>query len=691
MVRGRADRLYAGASYALSMTALTATFVVLIAAMPDTLTTLLAWLAAMLAVVAVRAVDMGYWRPARHRRGVDGRSDIQWFTAGMLGSAALWALFPVLVFPLLTPSQSAATFIVMAAMAGGSATVLGPSLPLMLVYCGVQLLVPGVVFFLMSGRDNTYLGVLALVMFAWLAMSSRQAHRSVVGAMRLSRNHQALVADADRQRRETESANRQLAAAQVALCQSNKGLERRIEERTAALAQETAGRERDAEALARLAATDPLTGLSNRAAFAWQLTAMLREAADAGSTVAVLFLGIDDFKRVNDVRGNAAGDALLLACSRTLAGTLAETLAKTLGERTLLARWGGDEFAVALMGIARATAPEKAEVLRQALLAPAGDGSSVLSLDASIGIATYPEDGQSQETLIGAAGVAMHEAKRDGKGRVRQFDPDLARDLARRDVLEQAMRGGTDRGEFSLVFQPIFDSGTANCDAVEALLRWHPPELGAINTALAIQVAEQTGQITAIGRWVLTEACRIARTWPSPAPAVVVNVSVAQVLSGTLPGDVASALEQSGLPPDRLYLEITESMFVNDPVRIAPVFEAFRRNGHRVLLDDFGTGYSSLAYLGKLPLDVIKIDQTFVRSADQDGYAIIRAILSIARALSLKVTAEGVETEGQRDALTALGVDCLQGYLLAKPMTMEATAAWLAGRRATGMRAEPAP
>ncbi len=680
VTRDRAEMLYGNASGGLFMSAVTATSLVLIAAAPDTAVSLGTWLAGMFAVIAVRITDVRRWRPRRQRRGGSAQWDIRCFAAGTLLSSLLWALFPVLFFPLLTQSRSTAAFVVMAAMAGGSATVLGPSLPLSLAFCAVQLLVPGAVYFLLPGRENKYLGVLAVVMFIWMAVSSRQANRAVISAVRVSRVNQALVVEAERQRQGSDTVNQQLAAAQVALNESNQTLEQRIEERTADLAREMARRQLYADALARLASIDALTGLCNRAEFAQRLSALVRDAADVGLPLAVLFLGIDGFKQVNDVRGNAAGDALLQACSRAMSGVLSED--------GLIARWGGDEFIVALPGASRATASDMADALRRALLTPSHEGTDAIPLDASVGIAVFPDDARTQDELIRAADVAMYEAKRGGEGRVRQFDPEIARDLARRHLLEQTMRGGTERGEFSLVFQPIFDSLTARCDAVEALLRWHPPELGPISTPLAIQIAEQTGQICTIGRWALIEACRVARTWPSPAPAVVVNVSVAQVLTGTLPGDVADALAQSGLPPERLYLEITESMFVSDPRRVAPVFETLRRNGHRVLLDDFGTGFSSLAYLSKLPLDVIKIDKSFVHAADRDGYAIIRAILSIARALSLSVTAEGVEIPSQRDTLTAMGVDFLQGYLLARPMPVAAFAAWLAGERAPGLRVE---
>jgi predicted signal transduction protein with EAL and GGDEF domain len=289
----------------------------------------------------------------------------------------------------------------------------------------------------------------------------------------------------------------------------------------------------------------------------------------------------------------------------------------------------------------------------------------------------FPADGRTQDELIRAADVAMYEAKKEGKGRIKLFDPALARDVEERHMLEQALRDAVGRGELSLAYQPILAARSLRCDAFEALLRWSHPTRGPIGPGVFIPIAEQSGQIAAIGRWVLMEACRTAAGWRGAAPAVTVNVSVAQVLSGSLLDDVDAALACSGLPPARPQVEITESMFVSDHVRVTPVFSDLRRRGLKILLDDFGTGFSSLAYLGKLPLDVIKIDQSFVRVAERDGYAVIRAILLIARAMALEVTAEGVETDAQCRTLGELGVDRLQGYLLGRPMAQDAVAGWL--------------
>ena len=659
------------------VTAVASVFLVIMVIVPANGAGLLAWLAATYFVLAGRTLDLAFLHPHRRRQSgeLDGKREIARFAVGLLSSATLWALFPVLFFPTMNENGRTAASVVLAAMAGGSATVLGPSLPLAITYCTALLLTPGLVFFTLAGRESTFLGMLALAMLAATAAASRVANRLVVKSLRLSHINQALVTQSEAQRRETEAANARLATAQVALNDANQTLERRIELRTADLEHEIGERQRYAEALARLASTDPLTGLWNRTTFAERLACMLADADAGGTRIAVVFLDLDNFKQVNDVRGHTAGDQVLQ--------TSAHLLSQAADVTVQLARWGGDEFVMAVpITEDSQSVVEMATSLRHVLMRPLNTGIDAVRIDATVGIAIFPEDGRTQDELIRAADVAMYEAKKEGKGRVKLFDPALARNVAERHRLEQALREAMARNEFSLAYQPIISAATGRCKAFEALLRWQHPDLGSIGPSTFIPIAEQTGQIATIGRWVLMEACKAAASWADPTLSVTVNASVSQAVSGMLLDDVEDALAQTGLAASRLEIEITESMFVSDHVRVAPVFEDLRRRGIRVLLDDFGTGFSSLAYLGKLPLDVIKIDQNFVRTADRDGYAIIQAILSIADALALEVTAEGVETAAQQHTLTAMGVDNLQGFLLGRPMPGTAVANWLRAHNA---------
>jgi diguanylate cyclase (GGDEF)-like protein len=681
IARDQASMLYAQGTIGLSTSFAASILLVLMVATPACARNLAIWLTCMVAVMFVRGLDIRVWHPARIARAGgspwDGRAERLRFAAGSIIGSAVWAVFPPLFYPMLTGVDRVAAAVVLAAIAGGGPAVLAPCLPLAITFCAAIVLPSSILFLLLPGREYFFLGILGLVSFPALALCARSWHHAALRTVRLGRANQSLIAETERARSRTEAANRDLTASQLALHDVNVSLERRIIERTAALAHEMIERQNTAEALARLASTDPLTELTNRTVFTGQLAGMLAEAEAAGSCLALLFIDLDKFKQVNDVRGHDTGDHVLRAAARLLR--------QHAGTRGKVARWGGDEFVLAVPSdiIAPAGASDAALALawklRRAFAVPIQAGMDMLRVDATIGIALYPQDARTQDELIRAADMAMYEGKKEGGGRVKLFDPLLAQEVADRHMMEQALRDAIDNGDLSLVFQPIVASETGRCEALEALLRWAHPVLGPINPSVFIPVAEQSGQIGAIGRWVLMEACRAAAGWPGDAPPVTVNVSVEQVLSGTLLADVSGALAASGLPVNRLQLEITESLFVTDQKRVTAVIAALRTSGVRILMDDFGSGYSSLACLSSLPLDVIKIDKSFVQAANQDGGAFIKAILLIARSLGLRVVAEGIETEAQRDTLCALGVEMLQGYLFARPMPDHAIAGWLAG------------
>ncbi len=636
------------------------------------------WLAGMAAVMAVRAVDIVVWHPARiaslDGRGWDGRWEMVRFSAGALASGLLWAAFPLIFFPMMTEVHRIAATVVIAGITGGSPAVLAPCLPLAIAFCGAVAIPSWTELLLLGGPENLLFGSVGLASFPGVVLCARSWHASVLRTILLGCANQRLLAETEQQRRETEAVNRELTQAQATLNEVNISLEQRILDRTADLAAEISERQRYAEALSRLASTDALTELTNRTVFMEQLDSMLAEAEAAGSSVAVLFTDLDKFKQVNDVRGHETGDHVLRMAARLLC--------QHAGPRARVARWGGDEFVLAIPHD-RAAAPDAAlalaRKLRRALSVPIQAGMDMLRIDATIGIALYPQDARTHDELIRAADVAMYDGKREGGGRVKLFQLALAEEVAERHMLEQALRDAIDNGDLSLVFQPIVSAQTGRCEALEALLRWAHPVLGPISPAVFIPVAEQSGQIGAIGRWVLAEACRAAATWPGDAPPVTVNVSVEQVLSGTLLADVNAALAASGLPVHRLQLEITESLFVTDQQRVTAVIDALRSAGVRILMDDFGSGYSSLACLSSLPLDIIKIDKSFVQTANQNGSAFIQAILLIARSLRLRVVAEGIETEAQRETLRGMGVEMLQGYLFARPMPETEIASWLSG------------
>jgi EAL domain-containing protein (putative c-di-GMP-specific phosphodiesterase class I) len=282
--------------------------------------------------------------------------------------------------------------------------------------------------------------------------------------------------------------------------------------------------------------------------------------------------------------------------------------------------------------------------------------------------------------------MAMYAAKQAGRGRVQTFDPALEVALRERHILEDALREAISNDELRLVFQPIVNARTSRCQAFEALLRWEHPTRGMILPADFIPLAERSGEIIPIGRWVLDHACMAAARWPgSPAPAVSLNVSVAQIIAGSVVNDVRATLARSGLPTSRLHLEVTETVFAEDHKLIIPTLVELRSLGISISLDDFGTGFSSLSYLRSLPIDTIKIDKTFVDDVHNESAPIISAIRALADALDIEVIAEGVETTADATTLLALGVYLLQGYLFAKPIPEELVEGWLLDAAGDGL------
>jgi predicted signal transduction protein with EAL and GGDEF domain len=319
-------------------------------------------------------------------------------------------------------------------------------------------------------------------------------------------------------------------------------------------------------------------------------------------------------------------------------------------------------------------------VLRAALRDPIEVDLEIVNIDATIGVALFPKHGRTHDELIWAADIAMYAGKEEKRSKVRLFDPALTERLAERRFLEHGLHEAISTKTLSVVFEPIISAYDGRCHAMEALLRWNHPIRGAIPPSEFIPLAERTGDIVAIGRWVLREACREARNWPGITPPTVsVNVSAAQLLSGTFVSDVFTALAESGFPANRLQLELTETLLAGDHPAINSVLAQLRRSGIRVALDDFGTGFSSLSCLRRLPIDSIKIDRCFISGVNADSRPIVKAILTTAKAFRFDVTAEGIETSTQAEILISLGARYLQGYFFtAGSLTPEAAHRWLA-------------
>jgi diguanylate cyclase (GGDEF)-like protein len=374
-------------------------------------------------------------------------------------------------------------------------------------------------------------------------------------------------------------------------------------------------------------------------------------------------IDLDRFKAINDTLGHPIGDRLLMRVAERLRGLIKD------GESC--GRLGGDEFGVV---IADGSDTGRIEALSHAIIdalsRPYEVDEHTLYIGASIGYAVGPRDGQTVETLIRSADLALYRAKDEGGGVVYAYEPQLHSHAEERRVLEIALRKALERDQLTVHYQPVVTAETGAIESFEALLRWNHPELGPISPAKFIPIAEDTRLIGPIGDWVLMTACAEARNWPEHVR-VAVNVSAEQLMNGNFVGTVMQALAHSGLPPHRLELEVTESVFLREGGSVTEMLDKLLSLGVRLSLDDFGTGYSSLGYLAKIRFNTIKIDRSFVQSAAKnvpEAIAIIRAVVTLAGSLDMTTTAEGVETESELILLRNLGAKKIQGYLFGRPM-----------------------
>ena len=443
------------------------------------------------------------------------------------------------------------------------------------------------------------------------------------------------------------------------------------------LVSEITERKKAEQRIRRLAFYDTLTGLPNRQAFRLQLNEMLDEARETGERLAVVYIDLDNFKRINDTLGHSIGDGVLDALAKRLSGSVRQRdnddQDKDIPQG--VARLGGDEFAIAIKGFETDEVLNSiAERIREQLCRPLPFKDNEFVITPSIGVSVFPDDGESAEDLLKNADVAMYQSKDAGRDTIRFYSGTMSIRSLHGLALEQDLRKAIEDEDLELHYQPKLELATGKLVGAEALLRWRNENGEYIPPGRFIPLAEQNGLIVPLGEWVLRAACKQAHAWEEQygnAPRIAVNISSQQFYQSDLQSTVMKALFEAGAKPSLLQLELTESILMKDIDRTITTLEYLKNTGITLAIDDFGTGYSSLSYLKRFPIDALKIDRSFVMDlgASNDGATICATIIAMARQLGLTVIAEGVETNEQVEFLRTQNCDQIQGFLFSKPLT----------------------
>lgn len=607
---------------------------------------------AMAITLFARWVDSFYWR--KKLRGTEFKPTpaLLRFSVGLVATGTIWALYTTLLYDSMGMIELAVTMVVIANMAAGGSTFLAPS-KILVVFYGTVLMLPISVCALFNNDEFFVLGVFGIVFWAGLFTSAFRYNNFFIKTVQLKAKNMVLVEQMKRERQQTDRVNQLLRNTNQRLDDVNGSLEMKVQKRT--------------EDLFRLSNHDPLTSLLNRNGLLKHMNPLLEKTKAVDGTFAVLFVDLDGFKQVNDSLGHKIGDIVLTE--------IAQRLSKYC-ETNHLARWGGDEFVALLPYVTVDIAKTVAHAMRSGIAIPITANKNQITLDATIGIAVFPEHGLTAMNLIQHADLTMYDQKRKQRGSVGVFNEALHDKVKREQRLCERLRNAIDNDELYVHYQPIINVNTTALSSVEALLRWSCDGEN-ITPDVFIPLAERSGMMPEIGAWVLNRALIDLSHWAtSDSMCLSVNVSIAQLLDDEFIKILDSALQTTQVAPQRLSLEVTESVFANDEELVTQRLQALVTRGVKISIDDFGTGYSSLFRLQTMPFNFIKIDRSFVKNTSEESDTIIRATLLMAKEFGCETIAEGIETEQQFKHLAMLGTDYLQGFYFAKPMKLEDLKNW---------------
>ncbi len=645
--------LYGNVYTSMLMNALAMSFLVFGFSNPEIYQLKLYFWYATIILITIRLLDNLYWQFYLRGTSYDPLPPHLRFTVGAIASALLWSAYVSVLYHHMGTAEVMTTLVIISAMAGGASTILAPSRLLVAFYC-TCLIIPVAVLGITDNRaEFNVLGFLGIGYWVMLLSVALKSSSFFSEAINLKKVNESLISELKMERNEVARANEALRITNEKLDDSNSTLEEEVIKRT--------------DDIHRLSNRDPLTELLNRAGFNRHLASILKTTRELDNSLAVLFVDLDGFKQVNDGLGHQIGDKVLVEVATRL---------RRFCEPDHLARWGGDEFVMALPYANRETAVAIAQAARSGITIPILVDENQISLDATIGIAIFPEHGDTASLLIQEADVTMYEQKRIQPGTVGVFSAQIYDSIKEEQALREGLRQAISRRELSVVYQPIINSADNSLWAAEALLRWTFRDTP-IGPDVFIPIAEKIGLIHEIGDWVLNRACIDAAQWTfGDNVAVSVNVSMLQLLDDNFIGALERALKSSGLAAERLHLEITESVFADNKEKVQMQVDAIKSRNIHISIDDFGTGFSSLSQLQTLNFDHIKIDRAFVQNLEEGSDTIIRATLLIAKEFGYKTVAEGIETLDHADRLTSMGVDCLQGYYYARPLPARDLAKW---------------